>query len=73
MPTVTATTAAAAAAAADRLGYPVVLKSADPDLVHKSDSGGVRLGLTDPAPCGTRSNQWPPPAGPAPECSCSSS
>jgi acyl-CoA synthetase (NDP forming) len=36
-------------AAADRAGYPVVLKSADPDLVHKSDTGGVRLGLNDAA------------------------
>jgi acyl-CoA synthetase (NDP forming) len=44
----TATDAAGAAAAADRLGYPVVLKSADPDLVHKTDSGGVRLGLPGP-------------------------
>ncbi len=37
--------AEAAAAAADRLGYPVVLKVAHPDLTHKSDVGGVRLGL----------------------------
>src|SRR6202011_2754598 len=33
------------AAAADRLGYPVVLKVAHLDLTHKSDVGGVRLGL----------------------------
>jgi acyl-CoA synthetase (NDP forming) len=37
--------AASAAAAADRLGYPVVAKVDHPDLVHKSDAGGVRLGL----------------------------
>jgi acyl-CoA synthetase (NDP forming) len=37
--------AAAAAAAAGRLGYPVVLKVAHPALTHKSDVGGVRLGL----------------------------
>ncbi|GAA2673342.1 bifunctional acetate--CoA ligase family protein/GNAT family N-acetyltransferase [Actinoplanes palleronii] len=37
-----------AVAAADRLGYPVVLKSADPQVVHKSDTGGVRTGLTGP-------------------------
>ncbi|GAA3340799.1 hypothetical protein GCM10020358_29720 [Amorphoplanes nipponensis] len=38
-----------AVAAADRIGYPVVMKSADPALVHKSDTGGVRLGLADAA------------------------
>jgi acyl-CoA synthetase (NDP forming) len=37
----------AAVAAAERFGYPVVLKAADPALVHKSDVGGVRLGLGD--------------------------
>jgi acyl-CoA synthetase (NDP forming) len=37
--------AASAAAAADRLGYPVVVKVDHPDLIHKSDAGGVRLGL----------------------------
>ncbi|MEV4346471.1 GNAT family N-acetyltransferase [Actinoplanes sp. NPDC049596] len=42
-------TAEAAVTAAQRTGYPVVLKSADPELVHKSDTGGVRLGLTGPA------------------------
>jgi acyl-CoA synthetase (NDP forming) len=38
-----------AAAAADRLGYPVVVKVDHPGLTHKSDVGGVRLGLADPA------------------------
>jgi acyl-CoA synthetase (NDP forming)/GNAT superfamily N-acetyltransferase len=38
---------AAAAAAAVELGFPVVLKAGDPNLVHKSDIGGVRLGLAD--------------------------
>jgi acetate---CoA ligase (ADP-forming) len=34
-----------AAAAAERLGYPVVAKAVAPGLVHKSDVGGVILGL----------------------------
>jgi len=37
----------AAVAAADRLGYPVVLKAQSPDLAHKSDAGGVIVGLAD--------------------------
>jgi acyl-CoA synthetase (NDP forming) len=36
-------------AAGDALGYPVALKSAAPGLLHKSDRGGVRLGLGDAA------------------------
>ncbi len=34
-----------AAAAADRVGYPAVVKVDHPGLTHKSDVGGVRLGL----------------------------
>jgi acetyl coenzyme A synthetase (ADP forming)-like protein len=30
---------------AQRLGYPVVLKVASPDILHKTDVGGVRIGL----------------------------
>jgi len=43
------TSAAAAVAAADRLGYPVVLKVCAAALTHKSDAGGVALGLADEA------------------------
>lgn len=36
----------AAVEAADSLGYPVALKSAASDIVHKSDLGCVRIGIT---------------------------
>jgi acyl-CoA synthetase (NDP forming) len=42
-----ADTAADAVAAAARLGLPVVLKTAMPGILHKSDVGGVHLGLVD--------------------------
>ena len=41
-----ATTAEQAANIAEQLGYPVVLKIWSPDILHKSDVGGVRLNLT---------------------------
>jgi acetate---CoA ligase (ADP-forming) subunit beta len=34
-----------AAAAADRIGYPVVMKIVSPQVVHKTDAGGVKLGI----------------------------
>ena len=43
----TATTADAAAALAAGLGYPVVLKVVSPDVVHKTEAGGVVVGLKD--------------------------
>ena len=42
---VTATSAADAAAAAQRIGFPVVMKIISPDILHKSDVGGIRLNL----------------------------
>jgi acetate---CoA ligase (ADP-forming) len=36
-------------AAAESIGYPVVLKTADPAITHKSDAHGVILGLRDAA------------------------
>ncbi len=38
-----------AIAAAEEIGYPVVLKTRAPGVQHKSDVGGVKLGLTDAA------------------------
>ena len=34
-----------AAALATRIGFPVVLKIVSPDIIHKTDVGGVELGL----------------------------
>jgi acyl-CoA synthetase (NDP forming) len=36
-----------AARIADELGYPVVMKVVSPEVVHKSDAGGVVVGLGD--------------------------
>ncbi len=44
-----ATTAEEAAELAGRIGYPVVLKVASPDILHKTDVGGVRVDLQDAA------------------------
>ena len=44
-----ARTAREAADAAANLGFPVVLKVLSPDILHKSDIGGVRLGVADRA------------------------
>ncbi len=45
-------TRGAALAAAATIGYPVVLKTDEPGIAHKSDVGGVRLGLADPGGAG---------------------
>jgi acyl-CoA synthetase (NDP forming) len=34
-----------AAAYADQIGYPIVLKIVSPDIIHKSDAGGVKVNL----------------------------
>ena len=47
-----AATRPAALAAAAAIGYPVVLKTDEPGIAHKSDVGGVRLGLGDPGAVG---------------------
>lgn len=44
-----ATDVGSAVAAAAEIGYPVALKAQSADLPHKSDVGGVALGLTDEA------------------------
>jgi acetate---CoA ligase (ADP-forming) len=46
-PTLPATSGPEAIAAADRVGYPVALKTDEPSIAHKTDAGGVRLGLRD--------------------------
>lgn len=43
-----ATSSEEAKALADELGYPVVLKIASPDIIHKSDIGGIKVGLNTP-------------------------
>lgn len=40
-----AATADEAVAVAQKLGFPVVLKIASPDILHKTDVGGVKVGL----------------------------
>jgi acyl-CoA synthetase (NDP forming) len=44
-----ARTKAQAISLSKEIGFPVALKIASPDIIHKSDSGGVKLGLTNAA------------------------
>jgi len=46
-PSQSVSTSSAAVAAAERLSYPVVLKSDAPEVHHKTEADGVRLGLRD--------------------------
>ncbi|MDP9868293.1 MULTISPECIES: bifunctional acetate--CoA ligase family protein/GNAT family N-acetyltransferase [Streptosporangium] len=54
-----------AAAAAVMIGLPVVLKATGPDLVHKSDVGGVRVGLGTPDEVGRAYREMASSIGPA--------
>ncbi len=47
-PTKLATRAEEAVAIAEEIGYPIVLKVASPKIIHKTDIGGVRMGLDTP-------------------------
>jgi len=33
---------------AEKIGYPIVLKIVSPDIIHKSDAGGVKINLNTP-------------------------
>jgi len=45
LPTVLADSAEQAGMAAEKMGYPVVMKIVSPQIIHKSDAGGVVVGL----------------------------
>lgn len=47
LPTELAASAEDAVKKADNMGYPVVMKIVSPDIIHKSDAGGVKVGLAD--------------------------
>src|SRR6202011_4015962 len=42
-----ATGADEAVALAEKMGYPVVLKIVSPDILHKTEAGGVLVGVAD--------------------------
>ncbi|HYA81871.1 MAG TPA: acetate--CoA ligase family protein, partial [Candidatus Bathyarchaeia archaeon] len=45
--TILATNAEQSVNASNSIGYPVVMKIASPDIIHKSDAGGVKVGLAN--------------------------
>jgi acyl-CoA synthetase (NDP forming) len=47
-----ATTRKQAISISKEIGFPVAMKIISPDIVHKSDVGGVKLGLVNPAQVG---------------------
>ncbi|MDA8141564.1 MAG: acetate--CoA ligase family protein [Desulfobacteraceae bacterium] len=47
LPTVLAKDAQSAVAEAERIGYPVAMKIVSPQIIHKSDAGGVKINLGD--------------------------
>jgi acetate---CoA ligase (ADP-forming) len=47
LPTVLAGTAGEAVREAERMGYPVAMKIVSPQIIHKSDAGGVRINVSD--------------------------
>ncbi|MCE5311777.1 MAG: acetate--CoA ligase family protein [Nitrospiraceae bacterium] len=44
-----AKTAMDAAVIAERIGFPVAMKIASPDILHKTDVGGIKLNISSPA------------------------
>ena len=47
LPMALAVDKAEASALAEKIGYPVVMKIASPDILHKTDAGGVMVGIED--------------------------
>jgi acetate---CoA ligase (ADP-forming) len=64
IPARSAGSAAETVGAAEALGWPVALKTAAPGVGHKSDVGGVRLGLTDAAQLGAAYREMAASLGP---------
>ncbi|TDW24395.1 bifunctional acetate--CoA ligase family protein/GNAT family N-acetyltransferase [Kribbella kalugense] len=53
IPVLAASSRSEAIAAAETAGYPVALKTAAPGVLHKTDIGGVRVGLSNSVQLGT--------------------